>query len=251
MAVIEVFLQTLLAFASVFLYTRILGKKQVAQLTVFEYITGITFGSIAASLAVEIGPRQTWLHFLGLTIFFLLTYMMSHFALISRPARKLISGEPTILVHNGKILENNMKIMQYNIADLMTQLRDKGFFDITQVEFAILETNGVLSVLPKSQHRPLTPKDMDIPTEYEGIMSELVVDGQVIYQNLIQNDLDDTWLLEELSKEGIKDLNELVFVGLTTNGTLHIDKVRDELGDKPTDLTDMPSIPQIIRGKKQ
>lgn len=249
MAALEIFLQTMLAFSAIFLYARLLGKQQVAQLTVFEYITGITFGSIAATLAVETGTGKTWAHFVGLTFFFLLTYGMGHLVLVSRPARKLISGEPTIVIHNGKILENNMKNMQYNLDDMLMQLRDKGYFDITQVEFAVLETNGCLSVLPKSQHRPVTPQDMEISTEYEGMMTELVMDGQVIYQNLIQNGLDDAWLLEELRKKGIKDLNEAIFVGLTSNGTLHVDKVRDELGKQPTDISDLSDSPWNPRGK--
>lgn len=247
----EVLLQTLLAFTAIFLYARILGKQQVAQLTVFEYITGITFGSIAASLAVETGPGKTWFHFIGLTIFFLLTYMMGHFSLMSRPARKLIAGEPTVVIHNGRILENNLKNLQYNLDDLLMQLREKGFFDTSKVEFALLETNGSLSVLPKSQHRPTTPQDLQLPTEYEGLMSELVMDGEIIYQNLIQNDLDDTWLLEELRQAGIKDLNEVFFAGLTTDGSLHIDKVKDALGSRPTDITDVAQVPWKSRGKSK
>ncbi|NLC39152.1 MAG: DUF421 domain-containing protein, partial [Clostridia bacterium] len=236
----EVFLQTILAFAAIFLYARILGKQQVGQLTVFEYINGITFGSIAAALAVEIGPQETWYHFLGLTVFFLLTYFLGHVALVSRPARKLIAGEPTIVIHNGKILEDKMKKMQYNVDELTMQLREKGYFDLSQVEFAILETNGALSVLPKSQYRPLTPRDLGLKTRYEGMMSEIIVDGQVIYQNLVQNNLDEKWLMEELMKQGIQDLDQVAYAGLGSDGNLYVDKVQDQLGDRPTDISDLP-----------
>ena len=240
MGLIEVFLQTILAFAAIFLYARILGKQQVGQLTVFEYINGITFGSIAAALAVEIGPQETWYHFLGLTVFFLLTYFLGHVALVSRPARKLIAGEPTIVIHNGKILEDKMKKMQYNVDELTMQLREKGYFDLPQVEFAILETNGALSVLPKSQYRPLTPRDLGLKTRYEGMMSEIIVDGQVIYQNLVQNNLDEKWLMEELMKQGIQDLDQVSYAGLGSDGNLYVDKVQDQLGDRPTDISDLP-----------
>ncbi|MGI6551895.1 MAG: DUF421 domain-containing protein [Bacillota bacterium] len=240
MGLIEVFLQTILAFAAIFLYARILGKQQVGQLTVFEYINGITFGSIAAALAVEIGPQETWYHFLGLTVFFLLTYFLGHVALVSRPARKLIAGEPTIVIHNGKILEDKMKKMQYNVDELTMQLREKGYFDLSQVEFAILETNGALSVLPKSQYRPLTPRDLGLKTRYEGMMSEIIVDGQVIYQNLVQNNLDEKWLMEELMKQGIQDLDQVSYAGLGSDGNLYVDKVQDQLGDRPTDISDLP-----------
>lgn len=251
MGIAEVIIQTTLAFAAIFLYARMLGKQQVAHLSVFEYITGITFGSIAATLAVERGAGETVYHFLGLTVFFLLTYLMNHFMILSRPARKLMLGEPTIVIYQGKILENNMKTMNYTMDELLMQLREKGYFDISKVEYAILETNGGLSVLPKSQHRPVTPLDLNIPTPYEGMMSEIIVDGQVIYQNLIQNNRDDTWLLEELRKQGIRDLNEVAFAGLTSDGILHIDTVKDELGELPVDPTDLPEAPSLTRGKNK
>ncbi|HHX50281.1 MAG TPA: DUF421 domain-containing protein [Clostridia bacterium] len=249
MSLIEVSLQTTLAFLAVFLYARILGKQQVGQLTVFEYITGITFGSIAAALALETGPKETWYNFLGLTLFFLLTYLMGHVTLISRPVRKLVSGEPTIVIHNGKMLEGNMKKMQYNMDELTMQLREKGYFDLTQGEYAILETNGALSVLPKSQHRPLMPRDLGLETRYEGVVAEIIVDGQVVYQNLVQNNLDEKWLLEELMRRGIQDLREVSFAGLTSDGNLYVDKVQDELGQQPTDISDLPN-PQVPPDKK-
>lgn len=248
---IEVLIQTLLAFSGIFLYARILGKQQVAQLSVFEYITGITFGSIAANMAVQTGPGETFYHFLGLTTFFLLTYSMNHFVLLSRPARKLMVGEPAVVIHRGKIMENNMKVNNYTLDELMMQLRNKGYFDIAKVEYAILETNGELSVLPKSQFRPVTPVDLNIPTPYEGIMSEIIMDGEVIYQNLKQNNKDDTWLLEELRQLGVKDLNEVAFAGLSSDGILHVDLVRDHLGDSPTDPTDMPEVSDLPRGKSK
>jgi len=247
----EVLIQTLLAFAAIFLYARLLGKQQVAHLSVFEYITGITFGSIAATLAVQRGPGETVYHFLGLTVFFLLTYMMNHFMVLSRPARKLMLGEPTIVIYQGKILENNMKLMNYTLDELMMQLREKGYFDPAKVEYAILETNGGLSVLPKSQYRPVTPLDLNLLTPAEGMATEIIVDGQVIYQNLVQLNRDDTWLLEELRKQGIKDLNQVAFAWVSSDGILHVDQVKDELGPRPLDPTDIPEAPSLSRGKSK
>lgn len=251
MSMAEVLLQTLLAFSAVFLYARLLGKQQVAQLSVFEYITGITFGSIAADLAVTLGPGDTVHHFIGLTVFFLLTYLMDRVVLMSRPARKIMLGEPTVVIHQGQVLENNMKLMNYTLDELLMQLRDKGYFDISKVEFAILESNGGLSVLPRSQFRPVTPMDLNLPVPYEGVMSEIIMDGEIVYQNLEQNGKDDAWLLEELRKLGIKDLNEVAFAGLTSDGVLHVDKVRDALGSRPADPTDLPEEPGLPRGKNQ
>lgn len=127
MEFLEVFLQTLLAFTAILIYARILGKQQIGQLTIFDYVNGITFGSIAAVLATDIGPKQTWLHFMGLTLFAFFTLIAGYISRLNRPARKLIAGEATVVVHNGKILEDNMKKMHYNLDELSMQLRQKMF----------------------------------------------------------------------------------------------------------------------------
>lgn len=240
--ILEVTLQTLLAFAAILIYTRILGKQQVGQLTFFEYINGITFGSIAGVLATDIGVGRTLTHFVGLTIFAALTFSMGYLSLVSRPARKLISGEPTIVVHNGKILEQNMRKMRYNLDELLMQLRQKNIFNLGDVEYAILEPDGDLSVLPKSQKRPLTPADLNLPTEYEGISVELVEDGQIIHSNLEGLGLDENWLRQQLARHGVTDLNQVSLAVIDTQGHLYVDKKTDNL-TTPIDITDMPPVP--------
>jgi hypothetical protein len=117
--IIEVIIQTLLAFFAILIYARILGKQQIGQLTFFEYINGITFGSIAAVLATDIGPRSTLYNMLGLSLFALLTFLGSYVSMKSRALRKVIAGEPTVVIHNGKILEDNIHKLQYNIDELL------------------------------------------------------------------------------------------------------------------------------------
>jgi uncharacterized membrane protein YcaP (DUF421 family) len=239
---LEVIFQTLLAFAAILIYTRILGKQQVGQLTFFEYINGITFGSIAAALATDIDPDRTWLHFLGLTLFAALTWGAGYVALVSRPARKLISGEPTVVIHNGKILERNMRKMRYNIDELAMQLRQKNVFDIADVEYAILEPNGNLSVLLKSQKRPLTPADLQVPTEYEGVPTELIVDGEILFENLKQINLDEKWLEQQLKAQGVEDISQVDYAVLRSNGSLYVNLKKDQL-TTPVDITDAPQSP--------
>ncbi|MHB1419743.1 MAG: DUF421 domain-containing protein [Bacillota bacterium] len=239
----EVTFQTLLSFGAILIYTRILGKQQIGQLTFFEYINGITFGSIAAVLATDIGPTRTFVHMLGLTLFAALTFGAGFISLRSRQARKLICGEPTIVIHNGKILERNMGTMLYNIDELMMQLREKSLFNISDVEYAILEPNGSLSVLPKADKRPVTPADLHIPTEYEGVPSEIIVDGEVIYQNLKQNNLDEKWLQGQLEAYGVTDVGEVILASLDTSGKLYLDLRKDQL-QNPIDITDDPKTPK-------
>ncbi|MCL6559531.1 MAG: DUF421 domain-containing protein, partial [Firmicutes bacterium] len=153
------FLETLVraagAFAGVVFITRMIGKSQVGQLTISDYVNGIVIGSIAAGLATDV-KESPWFYVTGLVVFAGLTILVQYFGLRYRPARKFLGDEPTVVVHNGKILERNMARMRYNVDDLTMQLREKGYFNIADVEFAIAEPNGQLSVLPKSQKRPLT-----------------------------------------------------------------------------------------------
>lgn len=231
-------IKTALAFFAILVYARILGKQQVGQLTYYDYITGITLGSIAATMAIA--PNQvTSLHLWALTLFAGLAYFQGVVTERSRPLRKVIEGEPAVVIHNGKVLEKNMKAMRYNMENLMEQLREKGVFNISDVEFAILETNGGLSVLPKASRQPVTREDMQIPVDYEGIPTELVVDGRIIYDNLKQLGLDEHWLIGELKKQGYQSASEIVYASLDSKGNLYIDKKQDDLdqGTK-TDISD-------------
>lgn len=220
--------KTLIAFAGILVYARLLGKQQMSQLTFYDYVTGITFGNIASTMAFDEG-NKTWMYLWVLTLFFLLSYFTGVITEKSRPLRKLIEGEPTILVHNGKIMEHNMNKSHYNMENLMMQLREKDVFNLADVEYALAETNGTLTVLKKSQKRPATPADLNVNTPYEGLPSEMIVDGQVIYQNLKQNNLDEQWLMTQLKNLGYNDPREISYASLNTDGQLLIDVYRDKL----------------------
>jgi uncharacterized membrane protein YcaP (DUF421 family) len=212
--------QTSLAFLSILIFTRIIGKQQVSQLTFYDYINGVTFGSIAATIATD--PRgNLWHHMMDLLIFAILTLLIGYVVLKNRPLRKMLEGEPTVVIHNGKILENNMRLMRYNLDDLSMQLRQKDIFNISDVEFAILESDGQLSIQPKSQKRMVTPADLNLKTGYEGISSELIMDGEIITQNLQQNQLTREWLIQELAGRGISDIKQVMFASLGTKYCFH------------------------------
>ena len=233
--------QTSLAFFSILIFTRLIGKQQVSQLTYYEYITGITFGSIAATIATD-SRSYLWRHMLDLVIFTVLTILIGYIVLRSRPARKMLDGEPTVVVHNGKVLEKNLETMRYNLDDLLMQLRGKNIFDLGDVEFAVFEPNGQLSVLLKSQKLPLTPADLNIETNYQGLYSELIMDGVIIHQNLVQNNLTEEWLLEELKKRQVYDVKDVVLALLDSQGNIYLDLKRDQL-QSPRDISDFSKRP--------
>lgn len=233
---LEAIFRTLLSFVGILLYARLLGKQQMGQLTFYDYVTGITVGDIAANVALD--PDHTlgislWI----LTLFTALSYVTGVMTEKSRPLRKLIEGEPVILVHNGKILEHNMDKARYNMENLLMMLRQKDVFSLDDVEFAIAETDGDLSVQKKAAKRAVSPDDLGLQVPAEGLTSELIIDGEVIYANLKQNNLDESWLINQLKSLGYHDATQITYASVDINGHLYVDEVRDHL-DPMVDISD-------------
>ncbi len=235
-----VIFRSVMAFLLLVIYARILGKQQVAQLTFFEYVTGITIGSIASEMSVDL-TSNVLPHAVGLSVWFLLPLSLQYLTANHRLAGKILSGEPVIIIHNGKLLDKNMRIARLRIDDLMEKLRGKNVFDVGQVEFAMLEANGDVSVLLKTQHQPVTAKDLGIDTEYEGIPTEMIVDGEVQEQNLQDVGLSYEWLKEELGRRGIASPRDVFYAVLNTRGQLFVDVYQDKLA-KVQDVSDYPGV---------
>ncbi|OCL26184.1 hypothetical protein U472_09220 [Orenia metallireducens] len=236
--IIEIILQTLLAFYGTFFFARIIGKKQVGELTFYDYINGITFGSIAGNMASDLQQR-TWQHFIGLFLFATLTFLMQYIALKSRKARKIIEGEATILVHQGKILEDNLRKTRFNVGDLLSELRKNNIFDIRDAHFAILETDGKLSVLPNANKKPVSPQDLNLSGQEESICTELILDGEIIAANLDQNGLTREWLEEKLRENNIDKLEKVVLASYNpVDKSIYFDLKDDNLGKDTVDISD-------------
>lgn len=223
---LNIALRVVLALIFLFAATKFLTKRSLSNLTYFDYAAVALLGTIAGNLAFNINIHI--LNFiLSLTLTTFIILLVSHIALSYKPLRKFLAGEPTILIRNGKILENNLAKLNYSYDYLTQHLRQGKVFDISQVEFAILEPSGSLSIQLKSQNRPLTPQDIHIPTQYEGLATELILDGKVVEQNLQRNGLDKEWLNEKLKQKGIQEIEEVAFAALATNGNLYLDLYDD------------------------
>jgi uncharacterized membrane protein YcaP (DUF421 family) len=146
---------------------------------------------------------------------------LSFISMLSVRARGIICGKPSVLVENGKINEFNLRKEMYTLNDLLEQLRNSNVFNIADVEFAVLETNGQLSIIPKSQKRPINPEDMNVSTKYEGLPLDLIIDGRIMVKNLNKANLDVSWLKNKLNNLGITNLNDVLFASLDTSGNLY------------------------------
>ncbi|MDD2400862.1 MAG: DUF421 domain-containing protein [Clostridia bacterium] len=225
---LEIIIQTFLAFFAILFITRLLGRQQISQLTFYEYINGITFGSIAAALATDLDNR-TMQHFIGLILFGLLTGAFSFISLKSRSFRKVIEGEPVLIIQNGKILEKNLKRVSYNIDELNVLLRQNNCLSPEDVEYGMLEINGQLSIFKKNEKRNVTMEDLKITSQSEAIPTEVILGGQIIYENLKKKELSGKDLLNKLKSYGVGKIEEVMYATIDQNGKLYVDKYEDKL----------------------
>lgn len=231
-----VLVRSVIGFFTLLIFAKLLGKQQISQLAFFDYVLGITIGSIAASLTTDLSSRA-WPHWVGLLCWALLGYLMEYITMKWRYAAKYIDGEPTIVIMNGKIMEEALRKMKYRASDIMELLRNKDVFDLTQVDFAIIEPSGQLSVLKKAEYEPLTAKDMNVSKSNRGISTELIYDGILIDENLRQLNKDRNWMINQLKALGVNDFSEVFLATLNPAGSLYVDLYKDHL-HKITDIGD-------------
>lgn len=225
---LEIALRSIGTFFVLLLITRVIGKEQLGRLNVSDFVNAIVIGSIGASMASDHKENVSF-YLVAIIIFGTLTFLANYAALKYRPFRKLVEGQPLIIIHKGKVLEKNMSKERYSMDNLIMQLREKNVFEIEDVEFAVLEPNGQLSVLLKSNKQPLNASDLNVSTQYKGMSSEIIIDGKVILKNLKQNNLSEQWLMDELNKYGIRKIDEVNYASLDYFGNLYIDKYQDEI----------------------
>ncbi len=215
--------QTSLVFVTLLILTRILGKTQVGQLTFYEYISGITIGSIAGSVVAS-DSDKVWNHYYDLILFVILAYFISLITIKSRPLRKIIEGSPVIVIEKGHILEDNMQDMRFDLDELEGKLREKGIFDPAEVQYAIVETSGELSVIKKSDNQPLTKSDLNIHLPGPAFPLELIMDGEIVESNLHSPNYSKIWLTKQLAARGILDVSQVTYAAIDSKGQLFISK---------------------------
>ena len=189
------------SFGSLFLVAKFIGHKQIAQLDFFDYITGITIGSIVAEMATEL--EEPWKPLIAMVIYGGVTLLLSTMSKKFPRSRKYLNGTPTILMDHGKLYHENMKKAKLDLSEFMVMCRQQGYFDLTTIQTAVFEYNGTLTILPTSSQRPMTPNDMNLTPEQELLFTELIMDGRILEANLKRMGLDLTWLDKQLKQRHI------------------------------------------------
>ncbi|WP_336776752.1 DUF421 domain-containing protein [Paenibacillus sp. MMO-58] len=221
-------LRTVLAFFIMMLIARILGKSTISQMTYHDFVAAITLGAFTANLAFNM-KVNFWEMLTALVTFGGIAYLLMVIALRSRPLRKWISGQPTILIQDGKILENNMRKLKITLDTLNQELREKNIFNIEEVHYAVLELNGKVSVLRKPEYLPVTRKDMNVPAGPKpSFPIELIMDGKIIDNNLRQNGITKEWLVSQAKTKGLS-LQSVNYAVKSSNGHLYFDSYEDRV----------------------
>ncbi|GAB6170712.1 DUF421 domain-containing protein [Paradesulfitobacterium aromaticivorans] len=223
-----VIIRSVISFFALIFFIRLIGKQQVAQLTFFDYVVGITIGSIAATLSVQVN-ENTLATLAGMITWTVLAILLAVLSMHNVWIRKVVSGEATVVIENGKILENNLKRIRIPIDELISELRTQGVFSIADVEFAMFEPGGKISIQKKSQKQPITPSDLNVPTQYDGLPTNLVMDGVLLTDALRSLNLTKAWLQHQLKKQNVQNIEEVSLAQLDTKGNLYVDLK----GDKP------------------
>ncbi|MES1042261.1 DUF421 domain-containing protein [Peribacillus simplex] len=224
---IEIVLRSLFFLIVLFVITKVLGKKQLSQLSFFEYVTGITIGNVGAELATKV--EGNIIHgVLSILVFAIAPFIAGSISLKSKTFRDLVEGKASVFIKDGKVMEDNLKKEKYTIDELLGLLRKKDVFDISEVEFALLEADGDFSVMLKKQNQPITPKDLNLPVAAVKEPQTIIMDGSILDEPLSTIGLNRNWLHTELDKLGV--LLENVFLGqANSNGELTVDLYDDKL----------------------
>ncbi len=208
---LQVLLTSVFSAIALFLIAKLIGHKQMAQLDFFDYITGITIGSIAAEMATELEKPLRPL--IAMAVYGGITVGLSLLSDKYPRLRKYLNGTPTIILHGGKIYRQNLKKAKLELSEFMVMCRQEGYFNLNDIHTAVFEYNGRLTILPLADKRPATPADMALAVTPSALNVEVIMDGRVLGENLHRMGLDETWLTRQLSARGYSSPKE-VFLGL-------------------------------------
>jgi uncharacterized membrane protein YcaP (DUF421 family) len=216
-------LRTFAAFVMLLIITRLLGRKMISQMTFFDFAVGITFGSVTA--IIGLGSEQKFHTSLTVLITLgLLGYFTDYLHIKSFLLSKLLNSEPLVLIKDNQIIDKNMKKARLTLMELNSLLRDKNAFSINDVNYAVLENDGKLSVMLKGDKNPVTPADLMMHPADKALTRELIIDGRLQYENLTASSVTEAWLSDELNKRGIIDIADVFFAALDSSGGLYVSK---------------------------
>lgn len=230
--IVLILIRSVVSFIVLLILSRVMGKQQLSQLTFFDYIVGITIGSIAASMSVDQNIKILN-GFAALVIWGLFPVLLSYISMKSFRFHQLTSGKPTVMIKNGQLQEHNLKRQKMSFGELMALLRKNQIYKLSDVELAVMEINGNLSVMKKSEAQPITPKILGIQLEEEHAPRILVLDGNLMEKSVNESGYSKEWLLGEVQKQGAEGFNDVFLAQIDSKGNVYVDLYQDQLQKPP------------------
>ena len=208
--------RTILVLIILFFITKMMGKKQISELNFFDYIVGITIGSIAADISLDI-EKDMIAGIAALFIYGFISYIISFVSIKSILARRFFIGVPTVLVEKGKIIESGLKKAKIDVNDLLMEARENGYFNLDEIDYALMEVNGNISFLPKEKEKPVTKRDMKIKCSNEGLTVNAIIDSKYMVNNMKAINKDKEWLDHELKVNGYDNYDNILLATIDNN----------------------------------
>ncbi|RLQ93694.1 YetF domain-containing protein [Falsibacillus albus] len=224
----ELVLRLALSFICLLLLTRLMGRKEISQMTFFNFVSAIALGTLGASLAIESSLKISTgvIALIGWSLF---TILMGYIDLKSKTMRNLINGDPIIIIQKGKVIDKELKKTRLDHNALKVLLRKKDVFQFSEVDYAIFETDGTLSVLKKDAAQPVTKAESGYyPKNVIPMATAVISNGEILNENLSELNLNEPWLLQELANKGINSIEKVFYAEVQKNGSLYVDKIMDE-----------------------
>lgn len=225
----DIIIRSLVSVFVLFIVTRLMGKKQISQLSFFDYIIGISIGSIAAAMATDNSINYMY-GILSILIYGIMAMLISIITNKSIKVRRFFTGCSYTLIDNGKIIEKNLEVAKIDVNDLLCSARLAGYFDIADIQYALFETNGNISFLPKSAKTTIVNEDMNIIKKEVSLTANIIIDGEILKENLKSTGFDDVWLKNKLNENKIDHISDIILATVNSDGKFNFYKrTNDEM----------------------
>lgn len=218
--------RALFSLVTLFFITKMIGKKQVSELSLFDYVISISIGNFAAEMTMNL-DSQVLNGFISVAIFGIIATLVSVLTMKSVILRRFFMGTPTIIIQDGKFVFRNLKKIKFDMNDFLETCRTAGYFDVSEIKYALMEANGKVSFLPKEEYLPVTNKDMNLSPAKQSLCANVIVDGKVMKENLYNISKDENWLLKQLKIKGYDKMEDILLATVDINEKLTIFNKRD------------------------
>lgn len=217
MEFLEILGRAVFSALALFLITKLMGYRQISQLSFYDYVIGISIGSISGVMATEL-EIDIWKTLIPMIVYGGISILLSWITMKSIRCRRFITGTPVVLLQDGEILEESLKQVKYDLSDFLGECRNAGFFNLSDLEYAIMESTGKISFLPYADSRPCIPKDFQLIPQREGLAANLIIDGKVMKKHLQAVGKEEKWLEKQILESKAKTKEDILLATYDCNG---------------------------------